>query len=845
MHSGVRRWALLPLLMIAALLPASATAGNAGAPFVVTASSGPQAGSHIVATVTRSFGKTGITLPAALVPALEPGDVVDVDFPDYRRPPSSVNYHVNVAFITETARQHWLFERSSSADRLFSNRRPPKNAPAVPSGRIHFVYGAGANRGIPIFFIIPEDAKTRGVDGVRDYVGAHPTDFVDMSQGTNAAVDRYSFLNDFLSSLANGSIDPVSAQYRVESVAQSLGVSQATIDACYVPGEPSAEVSNCVQQALNATIYQTNFAAPTQAQFLGGVAGAVSPLTYAPYIASLLTVWHLFVKTGHLEYEYLPTTIALADPSTATHDELLMGLKVPTIRPPAAYSDVLFFTIGDPQATERAPVVVNDAPANGACMRSDRFSIPLHADHTSRYMNDAALVVTPDGHPPYRIALDPRSLAAPVVNRSRFTASTDGGYSVALSGRFGFEQIAEPVTAAMRLAFPNDGRWSVVAVPHHPPIAGEALDVVASSASAACLSNAEMQIGSAPPIPLTATQLDSRRVELRASLAGVPAGPAQIRLYEDDPRAGRAFETAAALAIQPPPAEVDAKSAVAALGDAFIRLTGSGFERIRGLLVNGATYTKAANATATDACFDGPPLGRSGLVIGQSVTAQLLADGDAAGQVFPLTLEAPRPALASARIEEPSATAYLSTTPLIVTLTGSAAMLPREVGVRVRHADRVPATPCMASLTDPTAVAIADSNVQVRSANTLAVAFRADVLHDRAFGTLEMQLVDTATGIGGNWVPLSGTFVRAPVVTQIACDSGTTAMCRLYGTDLSAIDAVMDASGAYAAPGLICPPTDKGLACVYVPRVPHYTLRLIDSGTVETLPDGLIASGSP
>jgi hypothetical protein len=107
-----------------------------------------------------------------------------------------------------------------------------------------------------------------------------------------------------------------------------------------------------------------------------------------------------------------------------------------------------------------------------------------------------------------------------------------------------------------------------------------------------------------------------------------------------------------------------------------------------------------------------------------------------------------------------------------------------------------------------------------------------------------MQLVDAETGIGSNWVPLPGTFVRAPEVTQIACPSAASAMCRLYGTGLAAIDAVEDASGAYVSPGLGCPPTDKGLACVYVPHVAHYTLRLIDAATIETLPDGLIANAS-
>lgn len=224
MRSSIRRCAFLAVFVVVAWLPASAAEGNTSPPFVVTASAGPAAGSHIIAIVTRTIGKTSVTLPAALVPALEPGDVVDVDFPDYRRPPSTVNYHVNVAFITETVRQRWLFERSSSADQLFANPHR-KGKIAVPTGRIHFVYGSGGDRGIPIFFIIPEDAKTRGVDGVRDYVGAHPTDFVDMSEGTNDAVERYSFLNDFLSSLGSGSIDPVSGQYRIESVAQGLGVS--------------------------------------------------------------------------------------------------------------------------------------------------------------------------------------------------------------------------------------------------------------------------------------------------------------------------------------------------------------------------------------------------------------------------------------------------------------------------------------------------------------------------------------------------------------------------------------------------------------------------------------------
>jgi hypothetical protein len=289
---------------------------------------------------------------------------------------------------------------------------------------------------------------------------------------------------------------------------------------------------------------------------------------------------------------------------------------------------------------------------------------------------------------------------------------------------------------------------------------------------------------------------------------------------------------------------VDAKSAIASLGDAFISLSGSGLEGIRTLLVNGATYTKEATSTATTACFDGPPLGGAAVAIGQHLTAQLVTDAGTAGEVFPLTVAAPRPMLASALIADPSAGSYLATTPLIVTLTSSTGTLPRQVAVRVRHVEASTPTPCEASLRDPTAVTIADANVHERTANTLAVELRADMLHDRGFGTLQMQLVNAETGIGSNWIPLPGTFVRAPAVTQIACPSAAGAMCRLYGTSLAAIDAVSDASGAYVAPGLDCPPTDKGLACVYVPHVAHYTLRLIDAATIEALPDRLIVNGA-
>jgi hypothetical protein len=125
----------------------------------------------------------------------------------------------------------------------------------------------------------------------------------------------------------------------------------------------------------------------------------------------------------------------------------------------------LFFTIGDPKATEHAPVVINTAQVNGVCERNDRVSIPLHFDHTSPYVHDAAISVTPDGRKSYAIPIDPRSLDAPVLGRSRFHGSPDGAYTVSFTGRFGFDSVRQSDQIVAHLAFPESAAWTLTPLP--------------------------------------------------------------------------------------------------------------------------------------------------------------------------------------------------------------------------------------------------------------------------------------------------------------------------------------------------------------------------------------------
>jgi hypothetical protein len=103
-----------------------------------------------------------------------------------------------------------------------------------------------------------------------------------------------------------------------------------------------------------------------------------------------------------------------------------------------------------------------------------------------------------------------------------------------------------------------------------------------------------------------------------------------------------------------------------------------------------------------------------------------------------------------------------------------------------------------------------------------------------------VQLVDAATGTGSNWERIPGTFARAPEVSRTSCPADASTNCELYGSELSAIDGVQNAAGTFVPPGANCPPTAKGIACVYVPHATHYTLRLVDGETVEPLPDAML-----
>lgn len=749
---------LLAALLAAVLVgPPAARAGTSATPFAFGASIGPAATSRVDVDVTRTINGKPVTLPAAAVPALQPGDAITVRFVDYERPPAKVNYHVNVAFITETPPVEWLYPKSGTGDRLFTTRHA-RRATVQQIAPMHFVYGPGDHRGIPVFFIVPEDGKTRGMDGVRDYVQAHPTDFKDMSISSNDAVERYRWFSDFLSSLGEGAIDPLSNQQRITGIATALGASPDDVNACYQQGGTNAAIENCVQSSLLSVQYQTDIDAPTQAQFFGGAASAAMPVQLALYLQPLLAIWKIFSQDGHKEYEYLPTALRLTKPVTPglVTQQLLMGLKVPTLRPPGAYSSALFFTIGDPDAVANPPSVLSDDKGTGMCAQASRVQIPVHLDRTSQYVNDTSLALTSGDGTSIRVPIDPRQAAAPTVDRSRLHAGEE--YDVKLSGRFGFAALAQSQQTVAHVAIPGEASWKIETAAYHPALAGGTLDAIASSEAAPCLSSAELQMAGNTPVPLTIDRLDDRRVELKGPLEAVPTGVAHVHFFENDATQHRRIVDDASLAIAPMPAQIDGKKpSVGYIGDRELFLTGSGFDAISGVRIGPNMYKKTPTSQADAACFTGPAIGGDGLRSGSVVTAELVPSSGGNGEAFALRLDGTRPSLDTVSVA-PAAAVHHAGDALKIDL--AAQSLPRRFQVRMRQAPET-GTFCDALLDDATAVAVPASDVHRDSASAADVTLHAgDLLHDDAFGTLQIQIIDTVTQRASDWTNLAGQFAQ-------------------------------------------------------------------------------------
>jgi hypothetical protein len=811
----------------------------ADVPFTVTAASGG-ASARLDATVTRN----GVTLPAAYVPSLRDGDVVRIDFGDFKRPHATWNYLVDVAFITAEGRTVWLFPTDVAAAKLYGPKG--KGAPVAPA--ITFTYGRNGYRGIPIVLIVPDDKGAGGLDNVRAYVGAHPNDFVTGAVSSKDAVDQQGWITNFLAAMQNGAIDPFASQAYVESLSTEVGAPASSIQACYVPGATTAAVSTCIYGAVSALDVPTNYNANTVSGFFGSAVGstlgAVPPL-YSLAIKSALTVWSLFHKNGHDRYGYLPATLQMADAGASGNGELLRTVEAPTIRPPAAESDVLFFTLG--AADTQAPVIERDGSAD-VCAAGPGAGLPLHLDHTSLYVHDAELdfVARSDPRRRFTLPLDASGTAGPLVPRAVLERRGAGAaaWNVTMRAEYGFDAVQEAAREPLAVALPHPAGWTIV---DRTPAAlrSKSIDLIATSDAVSCLSSAELHQGRAASVPLSIKPFAPGSVALHADLGSAfDAGPAEVTFAQDDPaRRSGAPEIVATQAVrigEPAPEVSSADGGPAAYaGDRAIALSGARFESVDTLRLDGLAYAKAPASTSAAACFTGPPVPQAPAP-GAAVSAQLLGGGEVL-RVFELTLRRPRLSVTLPSIV-PGGNVHVASAPVQVLVESPQQPLPSTVQIALRKAPAM-VTACdgLLSAASPGAILSASGTLPL-GAKALQATFEPEaVLGSAAFGTLQLQVIDPVTKSRSDWVALPGTFVRAPLVSKIVCPASSGDSCRLMGTELNTIAAFDVAAGApVKAPFQECAADDAHDNCIVVPHLAHYAIESVDGGIVVPLPDTLI-----
>ena len=812
----------------------------AGDPFTITASTG-QAGAHIDATVTRR----GVTLPAALIPYLKNGDIVRLDFQDYKKPYASWNYFVNVAFISaEGGKPIWLYPRSGDDDALFSKRGngPPRRS------FVTFTYGENGLVGVPVFFIVPSDKRAGGMDGVRAYVENDPNDFLNVAASSNNAVEEQSWLSGFLNGLQNGSIDPLSGQANVQNLATSLGANQTAISACY-NGSSKAVVSSCIYSAMEQVNASGNFNATTLSGFLGTTAGAGMNVALPISIVakSMLTVWSWFHNHGREQYEYLPTTLQMQTSYQADDRrvQLLKTVSVPTIRPYGKISDVLFFTIGGSDA--QPPVVERDGTSD-VCGDTVNVAVPFHLSHTSTYVHNLELVFTPDEANIAQIVepLDTRLSGNPVLPLQLFDGKRNVAWRVRLRGMYGFDDIDDPLNAPNALfSLPRHAAWNIFDETA-PADAGTALDLVADSDAVPCLSSVALRQGSGVSAPMQMNPLGSGRVKLHVDFGKnvfVP-GPAELVFHQNNPPVlsgppDIVDSQKVLIRGTTPKVTVDANGPVAHIGDTVVALNGSHFESVAGFTAGSARYVKEPDFTSTSACFIGPPISTA-VTTGASISAQLLLNEKPAdGETFPLMIQGPRPVIRSAIIEPPSSL-YLSSDTIKITVTTDQALSMPHLYIRQANG---PSRDCLGA-PGFAGAAVPDAMLFPAGRNELyAIVQMRDVLPKTAYGALSVRASDDATKTQSDWITLPGTFARAPWIAQIICAAKTDAPCEMIGTDLDVIGGIEVTPGAYIKPPYAsCTAKDPHQECITVPRLAHYALQLVDGAAAFGVPDTLIVS---
>jgi hypothetical protein len=723
-------------------------------------------------TLQLKVTRGSVTLPAARVPNLQPGDRLwlRADLPKEQ----SEHYLMVAAFLrgaTNPPPAEWFLRCDTwvpKCAREGLTLTVPREAQQL------------------LVFLAPEtggDFKTL-MDAVRGRPGA----FVRTSQDLNQATLDRSRLESYLAAIRTlADTDPARLKEVAPLLARSLAIK---VDEKCLDKMAAAQAS-CLTQGRETLILNDGHSESLAQALTSGPASDLAMDAsntaqlksgyYGPYIGSLFDIARLLDSFHTAHYQYIPALAGVSEERLA-----LVLNAAPSFHDPKS---VLVMAL---PAIERAqpPPLHAVEPREALCARKSPMVLQVEGAplvFATGFAHQMVLKV------PLR---DGRTLSLPAradAQRGGFVVDAAALQNSALAaagratlaGYWGFDPYEGP---GFEIADAEPLTWNLAAGDESALIVGREDTVHLKAPSTRCVADVTLKdaAGHENHLEWRATRADE--LEVKVPLQDVPAGELTLLVRQY----GLAQPQGVTLHAYAEASHLESFSIHA--GDSTGVLRGNRLDEVQSLTLRDAEFTPGGLATRD---------GHDELTLAASAAhpATRLKAGDAArahvalkdGREFDVraSIEPPRP---GASLIELNAQSYAARGGLEIQL-GSAADLPQDA--RVTFSLRAQA-PGSFSRQEKIEVATADGTSAVLDSVSGSLTFQnarvavasldpARTLGAAAFGPLRYRVI--SGDVDGDWQPL-GTLVRVPALRSFACPDDPDAPCVLSGTNLFLLDAV-------------------------------------------------------
>lgn len=786
------------------------------------------AGPKIDVRVTRS----GVTLPIASVPNLQPGDQLWLhpDFPQTQ----SVRYLLIVVFLRGTT--------NPPPDNWFT--RIETNSRLVRAEGVQVTVPAEAQQAI--LFLAPETGGDFST--LRSAVKGRPGVFVRASQDLTEAGFEQARIERYVAEMKQvAPSDSAGLQQHSDLLARTLNLRPNS--ECFK--RPIDQQYNCLTQSGSQTLLddghgQTIVAALStgtgsdfiQAASYTNLAGGG---TYSAYVGAIVDLIRLTSGLHTAQFQYIPA-ISYPDPQSPLSESLNLRLNtapsfhnpksvivigLPAVQksvlPPLRPADMNHVScLLDPHMVlpvEGAPLVFSTAYAHDLVLHLNVPTLQPGAAQDLPLLADPFLGgVTIDPKPPARkelplakvTAANPPAKSAVPELVTKSPATTSQPITGTIRGYWGFDPYTGPTLPLENL--PGVG-WRIVTSEQTPAvlIAGQPNHLQLTSSGTACIQSILLQPGDsklewkfADPAPgpktpsptaagAIATPLPPtvfRAVDLTVNLQHA-ATPGSIRLAiqqfgqkEPDQLGTKTFAE---------PARIDALRLHA--GDATATLTGTSLEQVKSLTFRDLTYFppehKAESGDGSRTTMD--------LSLSKDGKAPNLKQNDKVVAVVHLedgrSLEASMTVLAPRPSVSILSKRYTLAVPTSIQLASTDDVpLGAQLAFFLKSRDKFPRTGQIEIANQDeslkTTLSIAAATLILQDSHTLLATF--DPLKSfgpSTFGAFRVRALG-ADGTQGEWLPLA-TVVRLPAFTEFHCPPVATQQpCQLAGTALYLLDSL-------------------------------------------------------